>query len=312
MENHPEDPIYIYFTSGSTGQPKAVLGMNKSLVHFINWEIETLGIDHPWRVSQLTSPSFDASLRDFFVPLCSGGTVCIPQNRELILNSASLINWIESSKIDLIHCTPSLFRLFNVKSLTKEQFPNLKYVLLAGERIHPPELENWFITFGERIQLVNFYGPTETTMVKTFYFIKKADTKAPSISIGKPMKGSRVIILDERMNPCPEGMAGEIYIRTPYRTKGYYNDPELTGEKFLVNPFNNDPEDLIYKTEDQGRFLPDGNLEFLGRIDRQVKIRGTGSNWPRWNRSYSSMNRSRKRWCWTGKTSPVINIFAPI
>jgi amino acid adenylation domain-containing protein len=274
VEYHPEDAIYIYFTSGSTGRPKAVLGMNKSLAHFINWEIETLKIDTPWRVSQFTSPSFDASLRDFFVPLCSGGTVCIPQSREQILNSASLINWIENSRINLIHCTPSLFRLFNLKSLSPEHFPNLKYVLLAGERIHPPELENWFITFGERIQLVNLYGPTETTMVKTFYFITKADTKAPGISVGKPMKGSRVIILDEKMNPCGEGATGEIYIRTPYRTKGYYNDPELTGKKFLVNPFNNDPNDLIYKTDDLGRILPDGNLEFLGRMDRQVKIRG--------------------------------------
>lgn len=274
IEYHPEDAIYIYFTSGSTGRPKAVLGMNKSLAHFINWEIETLKIDTPWRVSQLTSPSFDASLRDYFVPLCSGGTVCIPPNRDLILNSTGLINWIENSRINLIHCTPSLFRLFNVKSLTKEIFSNLKYVLLAGERIHPPELENWFITFDERIQLVNLYGPTETTMVKTFYFIKKADTKAPGISVGKPMKGSRVIILDEKMNPCPEGATGEIYIRTPFRTKGYYNDPELTSKKFLVNPFNNDPDDLIYKTEDLGRVLPDGNLEFLGRMDRQVKIRG--------------------------------------
>ncbi|HEX3048887.1 MAG TPA: non-ribosomal peptide synthetase, partial [Bacillota bacterium] len=274
VEYHPEDAIYIYFTSGSTGRPKAVLGMNKSLAHFINWEIETLKIDTPWRVSQFTSPSFDASLRDFFVPLCSGGTVCIPRSREQILNSAGLIDWIENSRLKLIHCTPSLFRLFNLKSLSPEHFPNLKYVLLAGERIHPPELENWFITFGERIQLVNLYGPTETTMVKTFYFIKKADTKAQSISIGKPMKGSRIIILDEHMNPCGEGTIGEIYIRTPFRTKGYYNDPELTAKKFLVNPFNHDPDDLIYKTEDLGRILPDGALEFLGRMDRQVKIRG--------------------------------------
>jgi amino acid adenylation domain-containing protein len=274
VEYHPEDAIYIYFTSGSTGRPKAVLGMNKSLAHFINWEIETLKIDIPWRVSQFTSPSFDASLRDFFVPLCSGGTVCIPQSREQILNSASLINWIENSRINLIHCTPSLFRIFNLKSLSPEHFPNLKYVLLAGERIHPPELENWFVTFGERIQLVNLYGPTETTMVKTFYFIKKADTKTQSISIGKPMKGSRIIILDEHMNPCGEGTTGEIYIRTPYRTLGYYNDPELNHQKFLVNPFTGDPKDLIYRTEDLGRLLPDGNLEFLGRIDRQVKIRG--------------------------------------
>jgi amino acid adenylation domain-containing protein len=274
VEYHPEDPIYIYFTSGSSGQPKAVLGKNKSLAHFINWEIETLRIDHPFRVSQLTAASFDASLRDFFVPLCSGGTVCIPENREFILDAARLIPWIDRSGIELIHCTPSLFRLFNSPTLTGENFAGLKYVLMAGERIYPQELRHWFNTFGERIQLVNLYGPTETTMVKTFYFIKESDTKKPSISVGKPMKGARIIILDENLNPCGEGAVGEIYIRTPYRTLGYYSDHELTQKKFIVNPFHDDPDDLIYKTEDLGRLLPDGNLEFLGRIDRQVKIRG--------------------------------------
>lgn len=269
-----DDPIYIYFTSGSTGAPKAIVGKNNSLVHFIEWEMETFGVDETFHISQLTTPSHDPLLRDVFVALFSGGKVCIPKTKEMILDSEQLINWIDQSRISLIHCTPSLFRMFNSLNLSKQHFSQLKYILLAGERIIPWELKSWFERFNNRIQLVNLYGSTETTMVKTFYLLKPGDVNRRSIPAGVPMKGAKVIILDNNMEVCPPGALGEIIIRTPYRSLGYYNHPELNKSKFIQNPFSNNPNDLIYKTGDLGRILPDGNLEFCGRADRQVKIRG--------------------------------------
>ncbi|MGD2085191.1 MAG: amino acid adenylation domain-containing protein [Candidatus Aminicenantes bacterium] len=269
----PQDPIYIYFTSGSTGTPKAILGKNESLLHFIDWEIDTFGIDETFRFSQLTSPVFDAFLRDVFVPLCAGGTVSIPGNKEILLSSQQLIKWIDEVGIQVIHCVPSVFRSFN-SNLNPRQFKALKFVLLSGEKINPADLAEWYSTFDERIQLVNYYGPTETTMIKSYYFIRPSDLVRERIPIGKPMKGSQLLILDQDMDPCDELVTGRIYIRTPYRTCGYCCDPLANEKAFIPNPFGTDPGDRLHDTGDIGRLLVDGNIDLLGRTDRQVKIRG--------------------------------------
>ncbi len=274
IEYLPEDRIYIYFTSGSTGIPKAIVGKNKSLLHFIEWEIETFGVNRGFRVSQLINTGFDAFLRDLFVPLCAGGTLCIPSDPQILLDSQQLIQWIDETRVNLLHCVPSLFRLFNTKTLEPGHFEALKYILLSGEHILPQELKNWYRVFGSRIQLVNLYGPTETTMTKTVYFIQPPDVERERMPVGKPIRGARIIILDKHLNLCSNENFGEIYIRTPYRTHGYYQDPELNRQRFIINPFTHDPNDLFYKTGDLGRVLADGNLDLLGRIDRQVKIRG--------------------------------------
>jgi amino acid adenylation domain-containing protein len=274
VQYRPEDKIYVYFTSGTTGEPRAIVGKNKSLLHFIDWEITTFGIDETFLFSQFTNPGFDAYLRDTFVPLCAGGRVCIPVNKEIMLNAKELVNWIDKTGINGIHCVPSLFRQISAGDLTPERFQALKFIFLSGEKINPPDLEDWYAVFAERIQLVNFYGPTETTMIKTYYLIRASDAEAERIPVGKPMKGARVIVLNKNMKICKPMVVGDIYIRTPYRTFGYYNEPALNKERFILNPFGNDPDDLIHKTGDLGRLLPDGNLEVLGRSDRQVKIRG--------------------------------------
>jgi amino acid adenylation domain-containing protein len=274
VEYSSEGPIYVYFTSGTTGTPKAILGKNISLLHFIDWEIQTFAIDETFRVSQLTRLGFDAFLRDLFVPLLVGGTLCIPGNPDILMDSESLIYWLETNRIGLVHCVPSIFRIFNTKALKKENFQHLKYVLLSGESIIPQELKNWYDIMGDRIQLVNLYGPTETTLIKTCYFIKKEDVNRGRIPIGKPMKGARLILFDKNMKICEPGFIGDIYIRTPYRTFGYLNDPQLNFERFIPNPLGGEQTDLLFKTGDQGVELPEGNFEFLGRRDRQVKIRG--------------------------------------
>lgn len=274
VEYSPEDMVYIYFTSGTTGEPKAIAGQNKGLLHFIEWEIDTFNIHKECRISQLTPQCHDPYLRDVLVPLCAGGVVCIPERKEICLNTDSLIKWIDRSQINLIHCTPSLFRIFNSNQLTYSVFSNLKYILLAGEKIIPYELINWYKIFDNRIQLVNLYGPTETTLAKMYHVISMDDCNQSSIPIGRPISGCRVIILNDHMKVCNQGEVGEIYIRTPYKTLGYLNDETLMKQRFIQNPFNEDPNDIIYRTGDLGRVLWNGNIEFAGRMDRQVKIRG--------------------------------------
>ncbi|WP_432403715.1 condensation domain-containing protein [Wukongibacter sp. M2B1] len=274
VEYLPEDEIYIYFTSGTKGKPKAVLGKNISLAQFINWEIQEFSIGEDVRSSQFITPAFDAFLRDLFVPLCSGGRLLIPEDMGILADSEELIAWIDRNRINLIHCVPSIFRVFNTQTLTGKEFDGLRHILLSGEKINSMELKDWYEKFNERIELVNLYGATETTMTKTFYRIKRSDVDRERIPIGKPIRGARLIILDKYMKPCDEGFEGEIYIRTPYRTYGYYNLPDMNEKVFIQNPFSDNPEDLIYKTGDLGKYLADGNVDLLGRIDRQVKVRG--------------------------------------
>jgi amino acid adenylation domain-containing protein len=265
---------YVYFTSGSTGRPKGIAGRLKGIDHFVRWEIATFGVGPGTRVSQLTSPSFDAYLRDVFTPLCAGGTVCAPPSRETVLDAARLAEWLTERRVEIVHCVPSLFRSLLNQPLRAADFPALKYVLMAGEPLLPSDVRRWTDVFGERVQLVNLYGPTETTMTKFFYLVRASDRDRRTIPIGKPVEGARALVLDAKGRACPPGAVGEIYIRTPYRTLGYFGRPDLTAEVFVPNPFNVDPADLVYRTGDLGRVLDDGNFEFLGRQDQQVKVRG--------------------------------------
>jgi amino acid adenylation domain-containing protein len=273
-ESDPNDMCSIYFTSGSTGRPKAIAGRLSGIDHFVRWEIQALGVRPGTRVSQLASPSFDGFLKDVFVPLCAAGVVCVPPCREIILDPRRLIGWIEEQQIEILQCVPSVFRSILNDGLDSGLFPRLRHVVLAGEPLLPADVKRWMAVFGERIQLVNLYGPTETTVTKLFYFVKAADIDRRTIPIGKPMEGAAALIVDEKVRPCATGVAGEIYIRTPHCALGYYGQPELTKEVFIQNPFSDDPNDIVYKTGDYGRVLEDGNFEFLGRKDQQVKIRG--------------------------------------
>ena len=274
IEYQPDDRIYIYFTSGSTGTPKAILGKNRSLVHFIDWEIETFNIDETYRFSQLTTPGFDAFLRDLFVPLVSGGTVCIPQNKEIQLEGTTLHQWLENSGVHLISCVPSLFRLLSSRQLTQQHFRDLKVILLSGERITAHDLGNWFSTFKERIQLANLWGTSETTLAKTCHIVREEDLKRERIPVGRPIRGASVFVLDESLEICDSLMTGQLYIRTPFRSFGYYNDPQANRERFIPNPFSSAPDDLVHRTGDMGRVLLDGSIDLLGRNDRQIKVHG--------------------------------------
>lgn len=269
----PTDPIYIFFTSGSMDKPKAIVGKNESLVHFVEWESKMLKGEQNINVSQLTSSGFDAILRDIFVPLCMGATICIPKSKADILDPIRLSRWLKEQKVNLIHCTPSLFSSINHEKLTADDYPDLKFIFMAGERINPNDLKRWYEIMGERVLLVNLYGSTETTMVKTFYQLQKEDIALERIPIGKAMDHVELCILDEDMNPCKEGEEGEIYVGSRYLTLGYYHNDSLNKEKFKLLETKKGKLNF-YKTGDMAKTLPNGDIVFLGRIDRQIKIRG--------------------------------------
>jgi len=274
LQSDPEAPCSIYFTSGSTGRPKPILGRLKGIDHFIRWEIEAVGAGPHTRVTQFALPSFDGFLKDAFVPLCSGGVVCVPENRDIILDASKLAEWLNMKQIGVLHCVPSLFRTLLNEKLESSYFSALKCVVLVGEPLYPADVKRWLDVFGNRMKLFNIYGTTETSLSKFAYEIKSEDVERPSIPVGKPIKGAAVLLINSRGQLCREEAVGEIHIRTPYRSHGYYNAPELTREVFIQNPFSDDPNDIVHKTGDYGRLLKSGDLEYLGRRDQQVQIRG--------------------------------------
>jgi tyrocidine synthetase-3 len=262
-----DDNIYTYFTSGSTGEPKAILGQNKSLTHFIDWEIKELRLKRGTRVSQLAPISFDASLRDFFLPLMIGGIVVIPCKKKEILVENKLSKWIKSTNINILHTTPSIFKLINPQN---SAFEVLKYIVLAGEKLHPFDLRAWK---NKRVKIINMYGSTETTMLKTYHQIGQEDFGKDFIPIGKPMDGTKLFILDKYQKVCPFGIVGELYVSTPYGTKGYY-DKALNKKNFIKNLLDKKDKVLLYRTGDLAKMHFNGDIEMIGRVDYQIKIRG--------------------------------------
>jgi len=275
VEMDGDDLSYIFFTSGSTGKPKGIAGRLKGIDHFIRWQKETCGLGPESRISQLMSPMFDAFLRDMFAPLCNGGTVCIPPDHDILLDGAKLARWLDDQKITLVHMVPSVFRLMITHCDRATRLQHLQYVLLAGESLLPADVKAWYEVVGKQGgRLINMYGTSETTMAKFAYMVQEEDQFKSSIPAGRPMKGAKGLVLDEDGRLCPQGLVGEIYIRTPYRSLGYYQRPDLTREVFVANPFGKDPLDVVHKTGDLGRVLEDGNFEVIGRRDNQIKIRG--------------------------------------
>jgi mycobactin peptide synthetase MbtE len=257
-----EDSLYVYLTSGSTGVPKAILGKNSSLIQFIQWEMKAFSIGEGWRFSQFISPYFDAFLRDVFVPLLSGGTICIPPD-DLIAP------WVNTASINFIHCVPSLFRILNHEHILPDTYSALRYILLSGEKIIPTDLVKWYDTFGDSVQLVNLYGATETTMIRSYYKIKPSDVVKSRIPIGNPIDDTELLVLQNDLKPCPKLVAGDLYIVSEYITKGYIHAPELNRDRFLQ--INGKP---AFKTGDKARVLMNGEIDLIGREDRQVKVRG--------------------------------------
>ncbi|WP_190945051.1 non-ribosomal peptide synthetase [Nostoc flagelliforme] len=265
------DAAYIFFTSGTTGVPKGVLGCHKGMAHFLNWQRQTFGIGQQDRIAQLIGLSFDVVLRDIFLPLTSGATLCLPAQGDK-LEPTKILRYLEREQISVLHTVPSLAQswLANVPS---ESLRNLRWLFLAGEPLKQTFVLQWRDAFPQAGEIVNLYGPTETTLAKCYYQVPSEPTVGVQ-PVGWPLPETQALVLSTNRQLCGIGEPGEIVLRTPFCSLGYINAPEEKRSRFVKNHFRNDDQDLLYYTGDRGRYLPDGSLEILGRLDHQVKIRG--------------------------------------
>jgi amino acid adenylation domain-containing protein len=266
------DAAYIFFTSGTTGVPKGVLGCHKGMAHFLNWQRQTFGINQKDRIAQLTGLSFDVVLRDIFLPLTSGATLCLPTPEDK-LEPTKILGYLEREQISVLHTVPSLAQSWLTSVPSEVSLHNLRWLFLAGEPLKETLVLQWRDAFLQAGEIVNLYGPTETTLAKCYYQVPNEPT--PGVQpVGRTLPETQALVLSANGQLCGIGEAGEIVLRTPFRSLGYINALEEMRSRFVKNHFRNDERDLLYYTGDRGRYLPDGSLEILGRLDRQVKIRG--------------------------------------
>ncbi|MGH8773422.1 MAG: AMP-binding protein, partial [Burkholderiales bacterium] len=254
----PNDPAYIFFTSGTTGVPKGILGCHKGLSHFLAWQRDTFAIGPNDRVAQLTPLSFDVLLRDVFLPLTCGASVHLPDEREGLAPD-SILPWLARERISVLHTVPALAQSWLADAPRDLSFPDLRWVFFSGEPLQDSLIKRWRDTFSLTAGIVNLYGPTETTMVKCFHRVVDEEPLGAQ-PVGRPLPQTQALVLNANGDLCGIGEPGEIAIRTPFRTLGYVNAPDENRKRFVKNPFRDDDDDLLYLTGDRGRYRPDGTL----------------------------------------------------
>lgn len=259
----PENMAYVIYTSGSTGKPKGVQVLHRGAVNFLNSMREQPGICEADILLSVTTLSFDIAVLELYLPLTVGAQVVI-LSREAAMDGRKLLKTIAQLGITILQATPATWRLLLLESGWEGQSP---MKMLSGGEAMPKELAAQLLTKGA--ELWNMYGPTETTVWSTVYQVKDAEQR---ILIGKPIANTDIYILDPLLQPVPIGVAGELHIGGSGLARGYLQRDDLTTERFIPNPFRE--TERIYKTGDSARYLPDGNIECLGRLDFQVKIRG--------------------------------------
>ncbi|MFC6338139.1 amino acid adenylation domain-containing protein [Pseudomonas sp. CCM 7891] len=266
----PQHLAYVIYTSGSTGLPKGVMNQHDGVVNRLLWARDAYGVDEHSRVLQKTPFSFDVSVWEFFLPLLSGAQLVIaaPDGHK---NPRYLMDIMASAGITLLHFVPSMLQVF-LDEVEPQRLPALKQVLCSGEAL-PHALQKRFFEHLPRVQLHNLYGPTEAAIDVTAWHCRP-DLHEGIVPIGQPIANIQMHILDANLQLLPPGVVGELHIGGIGVARGYLNRPELTAERFIDDPFQASPQARLYKTGDLGRWLPDGSIEYLGRNDFQVKIRG--------------------------------------
>lgn len=271
---NPKDIAYIIYTSGTTGNPKGVMVMHKNVTNLV-FNADYVSIDNTDRILSLSNYQFDGSVYDFFTALLHGIPLVLADKEDLI-NSALLNQKLITYNITNFFITTALFNTLVDEDLSG--FRDLKYILIGGEAASVVHVSK-FVKKYQNVTLINAYGPTETTTFSTCFPINPQRI-SNIIPIGKPIPNVANYILDKEKKPVPVGVIGELYIGGDGVSKGYLNNLPLTSERFVINPFQTQKEkelnynSTIYKTGDLVRYLPDGNIEYIGRNDFQVKIRG--------------------------------------
>ncbi len=273
----PESLAYVIYTSGSTGVPKGVGVRHRNLVNYSQFITQRVGLAaHPEGLQFATVSTISADLGNtcIFPSLVSGGCLnVIPY--EVATDAQSMAEYNGKFPIDVLKIVPSHLKALLHSEHGRNLLPR-KYLIMGGETLTPDLIEQLSELAGE-CEILNHYGPTETTVGSLTLRVKEFDwktTTAASIPIGRPIANTQIYILDKQMEPVPPGVVGELYIGGDGVASGYLNQPERTAERFVPNPFVNDAAARMYCTGDMARYLPDGNVEFLGRGDDQIKIRG--------------------------------------
>ena len=273
----PDNLAYVIYTSGSTGEPKGVMIEQRSLVNYTEAASVEYAVKPDDRILQFASINFDASVEEIFPCLTQGATLVL--RIDAMLDPVMFLEKCREWEVTVVSLPTAYWHELTARLIDQALSlpPSLRLVIIGGEKAVPQRLAMWQKVVGQQVRLVNTYGPTEATVVATacdLPGIGENDTLLEVVPIGRPLGNLQVYVLDRWLQPVPIGVAGELYISGAGLARGYLNQPDLTAEKFISNPFSKNPEARIYKTGDIVRYRQDGNLEYLGRIDDQVKIRG--------------------------------------
>jgi len=278
----PEDAACITFTSGSTGKPKGVVGRHGPLSHFYPWMGRRFGLSESDRFGMLSALSHDPLQRDLFTPLWFGATICIPEPDRLGM-PRYLAEWIRRQEVSVLHLTPAMMELVTLSAeeapAGERDLPSLRLAFVVGDLLKKAEVAR-LQRLAAELTCVNLYGSTETQRSVGYFVVPRPETPEAArlgrdvLPLGRGMEDVQLLILNQASGLAGVGEVGEIYVRSHHLAHGYLGDEALTAQRFLANPFGGETGDKVYRTGDLGRYLPDGNAEFAGRADFQVKLRG--------------------------------------
>ncbi|MFZ0417791.1 MAG: amino acid adenylation domain-containing protein [Candidatus Sulfotelmatobacter sp.] len=271
----PENLAYLIYTSGSTGKPRGVLLTHRGLVNHGVASIDLYGIERCDRVLQFSSISFDIAVEEIFPTWFAGATVVL-RSDQMSLAATDFLRWIKQQRITVLDLPTAYWHeLVHELAESHEKLPErLRLVIVGGEKASASAYASWLKAGGKRVRWVNTYGPTEASVIVSAYEPDPSQPFPENLPIGRPIANVRLYVLDSELQPVAVGAPGELHIGGPGVARGYLNHPELTEAKFIADLFSQDGDARLYKTGDLVRYLPDGNIEFQGRIDFQVKIRG--------------------------------------
>lgn len=277
LQTTPQDLAYVIYTSGSTGKPKGVMITHQGMVNHSAAIVQSFELQQTDWVLQFSSMSFDIIVEEVFPSLVAGAALVI-RDKNSIASTTSFLQFIGTYQITVLNLPTAFWHeLVNGLSLLDTVLPpTVRLLVVGGEKASRSSYLTWCQQVGSQVRWLNTYGPTETTVTATIYdpIASGFASTQSEIPIGRPIANAQIYILDAHLQPVPIGVPGELYIGGAGLGRGYLNRPDLTASKFVANPFSSEPDSRLYKTGDTARYLPDGNIEFIGRIDYQVKIRG--------------------------------------
>jgi amino acid adenylation domain-containing protein len=258
----PDNLAYVIYTSGSTGKPKGTMLRHRGLCNLTDVQRRAFDIREQSRILQFSPLSFDASVWETFMALRNGATLCLaPQ--ETLASGHDLVRLMDEEDVTNVTLPPSMLAV-----MPREELPDLETIISAGEACTADLVAQW----ASGRDFFNAYGPTETTVCASMYCCDEHDSQNPPI--GGPIDNAQLYILDQALQPVPVGVPGELLVGGVSLARGYLKRPALTAEHFIPHPFADEPGARLYRTGDLVRYRPDGNIEFLGRVDHQVKVRG--------------------------------------